>query len=99
MVFMQPNFLVELAKMPEEKIRELGVDFSEMAFVTGGSGFNATNSQEVADKIKANVVFQAYGSTETSGVCCYDELGDAVHGSAGKIGPNSFLKVILRMRF
>ncbi len=92
MVPMMPNELLELTKYPPEKLDELGVDFSQVIFGTGGSVFNATNTREVLAKTRAKAVIQGYGSTE-AGMVSMDDRDNFVPGSVGNVAPNTLLKV------
>ncbi len=88
-----PNLMLALTKLPAQVILDVGIDLSEMVFITGGSGFNATNTREVLAKTKVKCLVQAYGSTEMGGVVVVDDLQDIVAGSAGVVGPSTLLKV------
>ncbi len=85
--------LVGLAKLPDEKIEQMGVDFSQFRFGVGGAGFSAASTKEFLSKTGAKCVCQVYGSTETAGLAVADEWDNPVPGSAGVPLPNAQIKV------
>ena len=92
-----PNLLIELSKLSREEIDNLDINFSEMVFFTGGSVFNAVNTNEVLSKTGVKALIQSYGSTE-SGVITMDEVVDFIPGSAGKVVLNAQLKVMVNIK-
>ena len=87
-LFGQPNFLTNLSKLTDEEIRNMGLDFSEITFMTGGTVFNFTNTNEILSRTGAKAVVQIYGSTEVAGCVTFDNEDNFVPGSAGTLAPN-----------
>ena len=96
-MMLKPNDLTELSKLPQEEIDRLNMNFSEMTFFTGGSVFNAVNTNEILAKTGVKAIIQGYGSTE-SGIIAMDEAEDFVPGSTRRVAPNVQAKV-KRKRF
>ena len=92
--FVQPNQLTDLSKLSVEEIRSFQLDFSDITFMTGGTVFNAPNTNEILKKTGIKAIVQAYGSTEVAGVASTDREENFVPGSAGILTPNFQMKVI-----
>ena len=87
-----PNNLLELCKLPSEEIDKLGIDFSQLTLVTGGSIFTASNTREVLAKTGAKAVAQGYGSTEAGIVATDEDTDNCVPGSTGVVPRNTQVK-------
>ena len=87
-----PNQLTKLSKLSTDEISGLKLDFSQLTLFTGGSVFNATNTNEISAKTGTGAVIQGYGSTE-AGIVTLDDASNFLPGSAGRIVPNTQLKV------
>ncbi len=91
------NHLIELSRLSQEALGKFGLDFSKVMLFTGGTIFNAVNSNQVLANAKPKCLIQAYGSTECGFVTTDDEE-DFVPGSAGLVAPNTLLKVSNNMQ-
>ena len=91
---MFPNFFVELAKLSQETIRTLDMDFSDLILMGGGSVISAVNTREILSKTGVKSIIQVYGATEI-GFITLDDVSNFVEGSAGLAVPNIKLKVKL----
>ena len=91
--FVQPNQLTDLSKLSDEEIRGFELDFSNITFITGGTVFNAQNTNEILTKTGVKAIVQAYGSTELAGMATVDKEEHFVAGSAGILAPNFQMKV------
>ena len=87
-----PNQLTELSKLSTDEISGLKLDFSQLTLFTGGSVFNVTNTNEILAKTGTGAIIQGYGSTE-AGIVTLDDASNFLPGSAGRIVPNTQLKV------
>ena len=92
-VFVQPNHLTDLSKLSNEEIRNFELDFSNITFLTGGTVFNAPNTNEILKKTGVKAIVQVYGSTEVAGLAVFDSEKNFVPGSAGILAPNFQMKV------
>ena len=92
-VFGQPNQLTDLSKLSDEEIRSFELDFSNITFITGGTVFNALNTNEILRKTGVKAIVQAYGSTEVAGLAVFDSEKNFVLGSAGILASNFQMKV------
>ena len=92
-MFAQPNHLTDLSKLSGEEIKNTGLNFSDITFLTGGTVFNATNTNELLKKTGVKAIVQVYGSTEMAGCITFDTEENFVPGSAGELAPNVQLKV------
>ena len=92
--FVQPNQLTDLAKLSDEEISSFELDFSDITFMTGGTVFNALNTNEILKKTAAKAIVQAYGSTELAGLVAFDREDNFIPGSTGVLAPNFQMKVI-----
>ena len=86
--------MTDLSKLSTEEIRVFELDFSNTTFLTGGTVFNAQNTNENFKKTGVKAIVQAYGSTEVAGLAVYDSEKHFVPGSAGILAPNFQMKVI-----
>ena len=96
--FVQPNQLTDLSKLSDEEIRSFELDFSDITFMTGGTVFNAQNTNEILKKTGVKAIVQVYGSTEVAGLAVVDKEEHFVPGSAGILTPNFRMKVINSLR-
>ena len=87
------NLLTELCKLATEKIKKLDVDFANMTLMTGGSVFNALNTNELLSKTGLKAIIQGYGTTEIGCFITVDDSTDFVPGSTGFLGPTTQIKV------
>lgn len=87
-----PNQMLELSKISKEEIDGVGLDFSDMMIVTGGSVFSATNTNEILVKTGLKSIGQLYGCTESSFVTI-DDADNFCPGSAGLVINNAQIKV------
>ena len=86
--------MTDLSKLSTEEIRVFELDFSNTTFLTGGTVFNAQNTNEIFKKTGVQAIVQAYGSTEVAGLAVFDSEKHFVLGSAGILAPNFQMKVI-----
>ena len=93
--FVQPNQLTDLAKLSDKDISSFELDFSDITFMTGGTVFNALNTNEILKKTGVKAIVQAYGSTEQAGLAAFDGEDNYIPGSAGLLAPNFHMKVIM----
>ena len=87
-----PNQLTELSKLSTDEISDLKLDFSQLTLFTGGSVIKATITYEILAKTGTGAVIQGYGITE-AGIVALDDASNFLPGSAGRIVPNTQLKV------
>ena len=86
--------MTDLSKLSTEEIRVFELDFSNTTFLTGGTVFNAQNTNEIFKKTGVKAIVQVYGSTEVAGLAVFDSEKHFVPGSAGILAPNFQMKVI-----